>query len=214
MRKLNYIKFALLAAFCILHSASVSAQIKFGVKGGVNLVGFSNDKEFLDAKYRSGFFVGPTIKADVASLPFGVDLSLLYDQRSADITNTFPGNEVTRNVKNRTLNIPLNIRFYVLNIAGLDAFVKAGPQVSTYLGDKKVVEGITDYKEEWDEADYSVNLGAGFTISQQLEVSANCNIYCGKRKNASWSDAIEHTAQSVKHDMKKLAWQVGVTWYF
>ncbi len=201
-------------------AGEVSAQIKFGVKGGVNLVSFSNNKEFLDAKYRSGFFVGPTLKADVATLPLGVDISLIYDQRSASVTNylpndaAFPGNSLNEKIRSRTLNIPLNLRFYVLDIGGLDAFVKAGPQVSTYLGDKKVVEGITDYKEEWDEADYSVNLGAGFTISEKLEVSANCNIYCGKRKNASWSDAFEHTTQSVKHDMKKLAWQVGVAWYF
>lgn len=206
-------KLYITVAFLIL-TLTASAQIKFGVKGGVDLVSFSNNKEFLDSKYRSGFFIGPTLKADVTTLPIGVDLSLVYDQRSADIINTIPGNESKRNLKSRTLNIPLNIRYYVLDIGGLDAFVKAGPQVSTYLGDKKIIDGIKDYEEEWDEADYSVNLGAGFTISDQLEVTANCNIYCGKRKNASWSDVIEHTTQSVKHDMKKLAWQIGVAWYF
>ncbi len=208
---------------------SASAQIKLGVKAGVDLMQLSNDKEFIDAKYRSGFHLGPTIKVDIPSTSFGADISLILDQRSAEVTSYQsnmdymsdffePGNIVaerkTDKLTCRTLNIPLNIRFYVLDLKALDVFVKAGPQLTTYLGDKKVIEGVTDFKDEWADSEYYLNLGGGFTISKQLEVSANCNIFCGKTKDAKLSDTFEQAKQAVKHNVKKLAWQISAAWYF
>lgn len=195
---------------------AVFAQIKLGVKAGVDLMQLSTDKEFMDAKYRSGFHLGPTIKVDIPSTSFGADVSLILDQRSAKVTMLSPFEEKTDEAKltNRTLNIPLNVRFYVLDLKALDVFVKAGPQLTTYLGDKKILEGVKDFKDEWSDSEYYVNLGGGFTISKQLEVSANCNIYCGKTKDAKLSDTFEQAKQAVKHDVKKLSWQISAAWYF
>lgn len=195
---------------------SVFAQIKLGVKAGVDLMQLSTDKEFMDAKYRSGFHLGPTIKVDIPSTSFGADVSLILDQRSAKVTMLSPFEEKTDEAKltSRTLNIPLNVRFYVLDLKALDVFVKAGPQLTTYLGDKKILEGVKDFKDEWSDSEYYVNLGGGFTISKQLEVSANCNIYCGKTKDAKLSDTFEQAKQAVKHDVKKLSWQISAAWYF
>lgn len=193
-------------------SGSVSAQIKFGVKAGVDLIHLSDNREFLDAKYRSGFHLGPTLKVDIPSTSFGADVSLILDQRSAEVTdNTL---ERTDKLTSRTLNIPVNVRFYVLDLKALDVFVKAGPQLTTYLGDNNILEGIEDFKDEWSDSEYYLNLGGGLTISKRLEVSANCNIYCGKTKNASLSDTYEQAKQAVKHDIKKLSWQVSAAWYF
>ena len=195
---------------------SASAQIKLGVKAGVDLMQLSTDKEFMDAKYRSGFHLGPTIKVDIPSTSFGADVSLILDQRSAKVTMLSPFEEKTDEAKltSRTLNIPLNVRFYVLDLKALDVFVKAGPQLTTYLGDKKILECVKDFKDEWSDSEYYVNLGGGFTISKQLEVSANCNIYCGKTKDAKLSDTFEQAKQAVKHDVKKLSWQISAAWYF
>lgn len=206
---------------------SASAQIKLGVKAGVDLMHLSTDREFMDAKYRSGFHLGPTIKVDIPSTSFGADVSLILDQRSAEVSFSPVGDlevgpshlpvegsgEVAK-LTSRTLNIPLNVRFYVLDLKALDIFVKAGPQLTTYLGDKKVLEGIKDFKDEWSDSEYYVNLGGGFTISKQLEVSANCNIFCGKTKDAKLLDTFEQAKQAVKHDVKKLAWQISAAWYF
>lgn len=192
------------------------AQIKLGVKAGVDLMQLSTDKEFIDAKYRSGFHLGPTIKVDIPSTSFGADVSLILDQRSAEVSMLSPLEEEVGSAKltSRTLNIPLNVRFYVLDLKALDVFVKAGPQLTTYLGDKKILEGVKDFKDEWSDSEYYVNLGGGFTISKQLEVSANCNIYCGKTQDAKLSDTFEQAKQAVKHDVKKLSWQISAAWYF
>lgn len=205
------------------------AQIKLGIKAGIDLIHLSDNREFMDAKYRSGFHLGPTIKVDIPSTSFGADVSLILDQRSAEVTSytsgldygssfSEPGSIITESKTDkltcRTLNIPLNIRFYVLDLKALDVFVKAGPQLTTYLGDKKILEGVKDFKDEWADSEYYVNLGGGFTISKQLEVSANCNIFCGKTKDAKLLDTFEQTKQAVKHDVKKLAWQISAAWYF
>ena len=194
---------------------SASAQIKLGVKAGVDLMHLSTDREFMDAKYRSGFHLGPTIKVDIPSTSFGADVSLILDQRSAEVTATpLVGESEVAKLTSRTLNIPLNVRFYVLDLKALDVFVKAGPQLTTYLGDKKIIEGVEDFKDEWADSEYYVNLGGGFTISKQLEVSANCNIYCGKTRDAKLLSTFEQAKQAIKHDVKKLAWQISAAWYF
>ena len=206
---------------------SASAQIKLGVKAGVDLMHLSTDREFMDAKYRSGFHLGPTIKVDIPSTSFGADVSLILDQRSAEVSfspvgylevgpSPLPveGSGEVAKLTSRTLNIPLNVRFYVLDLKALDVFVKAGPQLTTYLGDKKIIEGVEDFKDEWADSEYYVNLGGGFTISKQLEVSANCNIYCGKTRDAKLLSTFEQAKQAIKHDVKKLAWQISAAWYF
>ena len=203
-------KLYITVAFLLL-ALSASAQVKLGVKAGVNLVQFSNDREFLDAKYRSGFFVGPTLRADLPSY-LGADVSLVFDQRSANVTNEFFGEEqhLTRN----TLNIPLNVRFYVVNTSFVDLFVKAGPQYCVYLGDKTFSDVAENYRKEWEDSELSVNVGAGFTISKSLELSANYNFYCGKKNDTSWADIFEKTKESIKHDIKKQAWQISAVYYF
>lgn len=187
------------------------AQVRLGVKAGVNLISFSNDREFLDAKYRSGFFVGPTLKADLPSM-FGFDLSLLYDHRQSKVeSDVF---DTSTNLNRNTLNIPFNVRFYALKNSLLDVFVSAGPQYSVYITDKKISDVAENYEREWQDSELSVNLGGGITISKTLELSANYNIFIGKKKDSSWADVFEKTKESVKHDMMNQAWQISAVYYF
>lgn len=195
----------------LLTFSSASAQLQFGVKAGVDLIQFSNDREFLDAKYRSGFFAGPTLKVELPKF-LGADLSLLIDHRTAKLTNNVLDEQ--ENLSRNTLNVPLNVRFYVVNTSMLDLFVKAGPQFCVYLGDKKISDIAENYKREWEDSEMSLNLGAGITVSKALELSANFNIFCGKTTDTSWADIFEQTKESVKHDMKKQAWQLSAVYYF
>lgn len=204
--------FVLLLPFCggcgcgFLH-----AQIQLGIKAGADFIQLPNDREFLDAKYRSGFFVGPTLKAEIPK-SFGADLSLLIDHRSAKITSNVFNEE--ESLSCNTLNIPVNLRFYVVNTSMLDLFVKAGPQFCVYLGDKKFSDIVDDYKREWEDSEISLNIGAGITIIKTLELSANYNIYCGRTSDARWADFYERAKESVKHDMKNQAWQLSAVYYF
>lgn len=73
--------------FFLLLSASVmtaSAQVSFGVKGGLNTTQLTFEKgEIYDVEQKAGFFIGPTAKLPLPILGLGLDASVLYDQRNA-----------------------------------------------------------------------------------------------------------------------------------
>ena len=76
----------LLAMIVTMTTANnASAQIKFGLKGGVNVTDMSLNSNVFDASNRTGFFVGPTIKVQLTLVGLGIDASALYDQREAKI---------------------------------------------------------------------------------------------------------------------------------
>lgn len=43
-----------------LMALPLSAQVKFGLKGGLNVTDMSLSSEVFDASNRTGFFIGPT----------------------------------------------------------------------------------------------------------------------------------------------------------
>lgn len=57
------------------------AQIKFGIKGGLNITDMSFSKDVVKTSNQTGFFIGPTLKIKIPVVGLGVDASALYDQR-------------------------------------------------------------------------------------------------------------------------------------
>ena len=54
-----------------------SAQVKLGVKGGLNISDMSIDKKVFDASNQTGFFIGPTLKISLPLTGLGVDIAAL-----------------------------------------------------------------------------------------------------------------------------------------
>lgn len=152
------------------------AQVKFGLKGGLNVTDMSLSSKVFDASNRAGFFIGPTVKVSLPLTGLGVDGSVLYDQRSAKIENE---SGETQTVKQQQITIPINLRYGVGLGSLASVFLFAGPQVGFNVGDK-------DYK--WTDtsnyslkkSNFSVNVGLGATVIQHLQITANYNIACGK----------------------------------
>ena len=71
----------LAVAVALLTTVPAQAQVKFGLKGGVNVTNMSFSSDVLDATNRAGFFIGPTVKFTLPIVGLGVDASALYDQR-------------------------------------------------------------------------------------------------------------------------------------
>ena len=49
----------------MLYATSANAQIKFGLKGGLDVTNMSLSNDVFDASNRAGFFVGPMVKVTV-----------------------------------------------------------------------------------------------------------------------------------------------------
>lgn len=198
---------------------NAQAQVKFGLKGGLNVTSMSLDKDkLLDTENQAGFFIGPTVKFTLPIVGLGIDASALYDQREAKIKGDINGNKVetSSKLKTQAINVPINVRYGVGLGSVANVFLFAGPQFGFNVGDKN--QSLFKDAAEWKlkSSNFSVNVGLGFTVLSHLQVSANYNIACGKTGDVTVSDAAGATLQELigKNGGKANAWQVGVAYYF
>lgn len=181
------------------------AQIKFGLKGGLNLTNLSLSESIGEnLKSKEGFFVGPTVKFTVPIVGLSFDASALYDQRSAKIED--------QTIKSQSIQIPINIRYGVGlgSVANLFAF--AGPQFGFNLGDKtqEIIKGAANWTLR--SSNISANVGIGATVLGHLQVTANYNFALGKTGEIEPIGAVKSAIESVSG--KASAWQISAAYFF
>lgn len=206
---------AVLAAAMLFSANSAEAQVKFGIKGGLNVTSMSLDSKVLDAENRAGFFIGPTLKFTLPVVGLGIDASALYDQREAKAKAEVEGAEVESNFKTQSVNIPINVRYGFGLGSTASIFLFAGPQFGFNVGDKN--QSIFKDMGEWHlkSSTFSVNVGVGAMLLSHLQLSANYNIACGKTGDMTVSKALGETGQNLfSKNGRTNAWQIGLAYYF
>lgn len=198
----------------LIAAVSLTAQaqgLKFGVKGGLNISKMSFSKDVVSSDNKTGFFVGPSLKL---SLPagFSADIAALYDERSTDVsgskTTAVEGDIITstsgtETIKQKSLQIPLNLRYNIglSSMAGL--YLAAGPQFGFPVADKVLKTEFGDYRLK--DANMSINFGAGLYLMGHLEVGFTYNLAAGKSGEfKDWNDVDTHNN----------AWQISAAYYF
>jgi len=206
---------------CMMLFSAEAQNVRVGVKGGIDVAKMSMSKDLFDSSNRMGFYIGPTLKCDLpVVLGLGLDFSVLYDQRSSELTSSITG--LTDGGKNyaltseteitqRQIIIPLNVRYTFGLGQSLNVFVFAGPQVGFHIGDK--VKELPDEVREWQfkSSNFSVNVGGGVTFGP-LQVTANYNVGVGKTGEVTFKDALQ--AASDGWDGRYNSWQVGLGYFF
>lgn len=194
----------------LMTATTAGAQVKFGLKGGVNVTSMSFSSSVFDASNRTGFFVGPTVKVQLPLVGLGIDASALYDQREARVT--CDGYDTGQTLRSKAINIPINVRYGwgLSSVANL--FLFAGPQFGFNVGDKD--QKFTD-SSTWSikNSNFSVNLGIGTTIMSHVQLTANYNIVCGKTSDVSVKDAAESVFNKEVRSRAN-AWQIALAYYF
>lgn len=206
---------AIVAATMLFSTSSAQAQVKFGLKGGLNVTNMSLNSEVFNADNQTGFFIGPTVKFTLPIVGLGIDASALYDQRDAKITVVDNGASVESKIKNQSINIPINLRYGVGLGSTASVYLFAGPQFGFNVGDKN--QSIFKDMGEWrlKSSTFSVNVGLGAMLLSHLQISANYNIACGKTGETTVSSALGELAQSAaKKRGRANAWQIGLAYYF
>ena len=203
---------AIVAATMLFSTSSAQAQVKFGLKGGLNVTNMSLNSEVFDADNQTGFFIGPTVKFTLPIVGLGIDASALYDQRDAKITVEDNGASVESKIKNQSINIPINLRYGVGLGSTASLFLFAGPQFGFNVGDK---DQKIDEKSTWSvkNSNFSLNFGAGVTLLSHLQLTANYNVVCGKTSDATITEGLEQlTNKEVRS--RANAWQIALAYYF
>ncbi len=206
MKKVLVLLFAAVAL-----SLPAQAQVKFGLKAGLNLTNISlSESVSANLKSKEGFHVGPTVKIGLPVTGLSLDASALYDQRSAKVE---ANNGSSETIKSQSLQVPINVRYGVGlgSVANLFAF--AGPQFGFNLGDKN--KKILNEAANWTlrSSNLSANVGIGATILGHLQVTANYNFALGKTGEIELWDATKQTWNAVTEG-KTSAWQVSAAYFF
>jgi len=205
--------FALIAA--IIVTTTASAQLDFGLKGGLNVSNISLNGALTDnlrSENQTGFFIGPTVKFTLPIVGLGFDASALYDQKSSKIQ------DVT--VKQQAIVIPVNLRYGVGlgDLASLYLF--AGPQFAFNVGDKNyndiklgdIGSALSEYKLK--SSNLSLNLGVGAVLAKHLQLSVNYNIALGKTGEFDAGKVTNAVGDELFGDAKTNSWQIGLAYFF
>ncbi len=205
---------AAIALAMLFTANTANAGINFGIKGGLNVTSMSISSKVLDSNNRAGFFIGPTVKFTLPLVGLGIDASALYDQREAKLAVDLDENQYVlptkQTLKTQAINIPINVRYSIGLGSVANVLFFAGPQFGFNVGNKNQDLGAGS---EWKlkSSQFSVNVGAGFTVLKHLQLTANYNIACGKTGDVTVGNVVE---APFKKSGRTNAWQIALAYYF
>ena len=187
---------ALMIAVCIGMAMPAQAQLKFGVKGGVNLSQLDWDGGYNGNKDNAtGFFIGPMAEFTLPIVGLGVDGALMYSQKGKD------------NFKQQGIDIPLNLKYTIGLGSMLGVYVAAGPDFFfNFAKDKTFGENM---KLERKNSQVGINLGAGVKLVKHLQVGVNYNIPLGKSDELTITEGVKGVFTS-----KTKMWQISAAYIF
>lgn len=180
-----------------------NAQIKFGIKGGLNMseMSFKNVGSNFDSKNRVGFFVGPVLDARLPLVGLGVDVALLYTKKEG----RFNTNKGGINVSESGFDIPVNLKYNIGLSKILSVYLAAGPNFFFNMGDSFTYDDVKFSKKK---AQVGLNLGGGVRMFTHYQFGLNYNFPLSKSASAHLDE--EYGLSSYK--MK--SWQMSFTYFF
>lgn len=210
-------------AAMLLMVISANAQFKFGVKGGLNITNMTISSDIANASNQTGFYAGVTAKFTLPILGLGMDISALYDQRSAEMSTEIFDDQnnpttYTEKIKKNTLAIPVNFRMPIAGVGIASIYGYTGPQIAFNLGDKSVNLAGT---KAWTlkDSSFSWNVGLGVMVASKVQINANYNIALGATGDqenlgdAAWN-AANGALKNMFSSSHSGSWQIGAAYYF
>lgn len=188
-------------ALCALFATPAMAQFRFGVKAGVAINDLKFNKDVFESSNQTGFTGGVVTEFTVPVIGIGVDASLLYARRSADVP--VGGNHNITESENRDyIDIPINLKWKI----GIPAvskivspFITTGPDFSFLVSKKNINEA---WKNKTFDTAWTV--GAGVELLSKVQVGATYGF--GLSKSASGDNA--------QYSAKNRCWTITAALFF
>ena len=172
---------------CLLLAVPAQAQVKFGLKGGLDVSKLDNKV----GDNTTGFFVGPMVDVTLPIIGLGIDVAALYSQSGLDVNNK-------NSEKLKSVEIPVNLKWTLGLGSTLGVYVAAGPQFGFSIND-----GWKQLMEESNKSFVSVNVGAGLKLLRHLQVGVNYNIGASKLGDM----IVESADGDLRSNIRKNSWQ-------
>lgn len=156
------IAFTLLTLMALI-TLPATAQVKFGVKGGINISSVHFDSNVLDADNVTGFQIGPMVETSIPLIGIGIDAAILYSQKGVGLQS--------EEIKTDYLDVPVNLK-WKFGLPIVKAYLAAGPYIGFRVGGDKIWNVIGDQIEAKNFS-AGLNFGAGVELLKHLQVGFN-----------------------------------------
>ena len=170
-------------------NATVNAQMRFGVKGGVNLANVSTSEKSVTYNSALGFHAGIVLDAPLSE-SISIQPNLLYSQKGFSLD----ASGVTAKATFNYIEIPVNFLFHVTDALTIGAGPYLGYALSasakaTFNGQSQTTD--VDFDNKSQRIDYGLNITAGYEVIEGLVVSANYSLgLANLNKDATSSSTI------------------------
>lgn len=185
-------KLVLLFAIIAIGTSSFAQEIKYGVKGGLNLANFSGDD--MNGDSRADIYFGGFMRLKLTkSLAFQPEI--VYSRQGSKDDRE----ESNLQFKTNFLNIPLLLRAKMFGTDKLYAI--AGPQIGIHLSSEFEEDGDTaKYDKAMRDMDFSVAIGLEYKLNKQFSIDIRYNFGLSEIFNDDY----------VEIDAKNSVFQVGI----
>lgn len=159
----------LISAMGLMSAAPATAQVRFGLKGGLTMSELKDKSSVLDTKNHTAYTGGLMLDLNIPKTGLGLEVSALYrhieDQKAKKLE------QVTKNI---ILDLPVYAR-YRLSIPGVERVVApvvfTGPNISVKV---KSVGKLENPEEE--RTRFSWDVGAGVDLFKHMRLTASYGI--------------------------------------
>ncbi|WP_455641187.1 porin family protein [Parabacteroides sp.] len=192
MKKITGLVLVILMTFVALPAKS---QLKFGLKGGLNISSVHLNSDLLKADNVTGFQIGPMLETTIPLLGVGFDAAILYSQKGMDVKSA---TGTSTDVKTDYIDVPVNLK-WKFGLPIVKAYLSAGPYVGFRVGGDKFwdVPGSVVGQVKAKNFSAGLNFGVGAELISHLQVGFNYGLgltdnYSAEKvdlsaKNRGWS---------------------------
>ncbi len=169
---------SLLFVVMLLAASPVKSQIRFGVKGGVNIASVKFNKDIVSTENITGYHLGPMLEFIAPVAGVGIDLAVLYSTKGVSLK---PLKEemlsFEKEIVNRYIDVPVNLK-WKFGIPVIKGYLAAGPYVSFRVGGNKLSRIYDDVQQQLKAKSFAagVNVGGGIELFNSLQLGLTYGI--------------------------------------
>lgn len=201
----------------ILGFGAASAQIRFGVKAGLNLnsVHFNKDwKQNFSKDNQCGFTVGPMMEFQVPVIGLAFDVSAMYTRMNSELTDKDKEMGMAKNF----IELPINVKYkFSLPIVGeyLAPYLFTGPSFAFRLDkNKKIDENLDIPFINTKSTQIAWNIGIGFQIVKHLQIQGSYGFGCNNIVKHVINNAIGADVNTADMKLKNNYWTITAAYLF
>lgn len=193
--------YLLLMVLFACSTVAMQAQVKFGLKAGINMSKASLSTDMFDSENMTGFQIGPTVDFTVPIIGVGFDASLLYSQQGLKLEDAVD----FKKIKQHTLDIPVNFK-YKFDLVVMGAYLSTGPYVRFNLSD--------NVKDTWEAKSFGAgwNFGLGVELLSKVQVGLTYQLGFTDDFSGEVFDLDSSTFKELK--AKPRTWVVSLAYFF